>query len=411
MTESKFNEISELAEWLLSEGRRLAKPEALLDGFAERLRAAGVGLDRLMVSLNSHHPLLAAVTYEWLPERGTVGTERAFAVGSSEGYLASPIRVLHEGTAEIRARLAPPESDRRFPIYAELAAEGFTDYVAFALVFGDGTRNALTLSTRRPGGFADAELDRLRRAIDPLAATLELIEGRRAAATMLATYVGREPGARILRGEFRRGVGETINAAIMIADLRGFTRISDERPTAEVIAALNLYFDALASAVHRHDGQVLKFMGDGMLAIFPLGDAAFAHYTARQAVDAAMEARAAVAAVNAGRGEHGLPELRFNVGLHVGDVVYGNIGAADRLDFTAIGPAVNVTARLEALAARLGAFVVMSEPFALLASDSRAVVSLGRHALKGIAEAPEVFTLAETAPAPADHAAATAGFV
>jgi adenylate cyclase len=407
MPESNSNNINGLTDWLLTDGRRATRPEDLIDGFARRL-AEGVGLDRLMLSLTTRHPLLVAVTYEWRPGQGAVGTERPFSVAQSGGYAASPIRTIHEGADALRARLEPPATDRRYPIFAELAAEGFTDYAAFALVFGDGTRNVLTLATRRPGGFADDELARLRRALDPLAAALDVLESRRATETMLATYVGREPGARILKGEFRRGVGETINAAILMADLRGFTRISDERPTAEVIAALNLYFDALVSAVHGHGGQVLKFMGDGLLAIFPLGDAAFAHYTARQAVDAALEARAAVGRVNAGRGEHGLPELRFNVGLHVGDVVFGNIGAADRLDFTAIGPAVNVTARLEALAARLGVFMVMSQPFAALAAESRRVVSLGRHALKGIAEAQEAFTVAETAPA--DHRAAAPEF-
>jgi adenylate cyclase len=405
MPESESNKINDLVQWLLTDGRRLTRPEELIDGFARRLAAAGVGLDRLMLSLTTRHPLLAATTYVWLPGQGAVGTDRPFSVAASAGYVASPVRAIHEGAGMLRARLAPPASDRTYPIYAELAAEGFTEYAAFALVFGDGTRNVLTVSSRRPGGFADADLALIRRALDPFALALEVLDGRRAAETMLATYVGREPGARILRGEFRRGVGETINAAILMADLRGFTRISDERPTTEVIAALNLYFDALVSAVHGHGGQVLKFMGDGLLAIFPLGDAAFAHYTARQAVDAALEARAAVAGINAGRGEHGLPELRFNVGLHVGEVVFGNIGAADRLDFTAIGPAVNVTARLEALAARLGAFLVMSEPFAALAAESRPVASLGRHALKGIAEAPEAFTLAEFAPAAPREAA------
>jgi adenylate cyclase len=183
--------------------------------------------------------------------------------------------------------------------------------------------------------------------------------------------------------------------------MRSFTALSDLRPTDEVIATLNQFFDALAGAIESHGGQILKFMGDGVLAIFPVEDVAFRHYACRQALEAAIAAHAAIDTLNVERAAAGSSILRFNVALHIGVVVYGNIGSAARLDFTCIGPAVNLTVRIEALAAKLGAPVVMSAAFAAMVREGRAVVSLGKHPVKGLMAAPEVFTLAEFAPAPA----------
>jgi adenylate cyclase len=219
---------------------------------------------------------------------------------------------------------------------------------------------------------------------------------------VLDTYVGRLASGRILAGSISRGQGERIDAVIWFADLRGFTALSDLRPTGDVIAALNQFFDALAGAIESHGGQILKFMGDGLLAIFPVEDVAFRHYACRQALDAAIDAHEAVAKINVDRAAANAPILRFNVALHVGIVVYGNIGSASRLDFTCIGPAVNLTVRIEGIAAKLGVPVVMSAAFGNVVRESReTVVSLGKHSVKGLMAPPEVFTLAELAPAPA----------
>ncbi|MGH7002742.1 MAG: adenylate/guanylate cyclase domain-containing protein, partial [Alphaproteobacteria bacterium] len=280
-------------------------------------------------------------------------------------------------------------------------AQGYTDYAAFAVVFGSGTRNVLSLTTRAPSGFSDGELDLVRAVLPLIAMVFEIHSGQRIAEAVLDTYVGKLASRRILNGEIRRGQGERLNALIWFADLRGFTALSDLRPTDEVIAALNEFFDALAAAIEPHGGQILKFMGDGLLAIFPIEDAAFQHYAAREALDAALAAHAAVDKINAQRAAAGAPVLRFNVALHVGLVVYGNIGSATRLDFTCIGPAVNLAVRIEGLGARLGAPVVMSQAFAALARESRSVISLGQHAVKGLMASPEIFTLTSFAPTPA----------
>jgi adenylate cyclase len=210
---------------------------------------------------------------------------------------------------------------------------------------------------------------------------------------LLYTYVGHQAGERILKGEIRRGAGQAIQAVIWYGDLRGFTAMSDSRPTEEVIEALNSYFDCMASAIHRHGGQVLKFIGDGMLAIFPLVDAAFRQYAARQALQAALEVKTAMAKVNEARVLRRLSPLQYGLGLHIGELVWGNIGAVDRLDFTAIGPSVNLTARLEELSANLSVPIIMSAEFADAASEYLEAESLGDHTLRGLPEPVEVFTV------------------
>lgn len=390
-----------IADWILSEGRRLADARAFFDGLNAAFRRAGVPVERALFSLLVIHPQAAAAGFEWRLGQSTVEILRERSARGAEQYRRSPIKRIHDGTDLLHARLSGRGASHEFPFFDELRGEGFTDYAAFAVVFGNGERNVLTLTTRRPRGFTAAQLEPVR-AVLPLAAMIfEIHWGRRIALSVLDTYVGRLASRRILSGSIHRGQGERIDAVIWFADLRGFTALSDLRPTDDVIAALNQFFDALVGAIESHGGQVLKFMGDGLLAIFPVEDAAFRHYACRQALDAALAAHAAVDKLNAARAAAGAPILRFNVALHVGVVVYGNIGSAARLDFTCIGPAVNLTVRIEALAAKLGVPVAMSEAFAAVVREGRAVVSLGHHPVKGLMAPPEVFTLAALAPAPA----------
>jgi adenylate cyclase len=395
-----------IADWILDEGRRLAEPKAFFDGLNAALVRAGIPVERAMFSLRMIHPQAMAAGFEWRTDRPTVEILRGHAIEHSDAYLRSPVKRIHDGAETVRARLAGPDGSREFPLFDELRREGFTDYVAFAVVFGTGLRNALTLQTRRPRGFSAAQLELVRAVLPLVALVFEIHYGRRIAEAVLDTYVGRLASRRILAGEIRRGQGERINAVIWFADLRGFTALSDLRPTGDVIAALNEFFDALGGAVEGRGGQILKFMGDGLLAIFPVEDVAFRDYACRQALEAALAALAAVDKLNTARAAAGAPILRFNVGLHVGVVVYGNIGSATRLDFTAIGPAVNLTVRIEALGGKLGAPVVMSEAFAAVIREARPVVSLGYHSVKGLMAPPELFTLAALTAAPAAIAAA-----
>jgi adenylate cyclase len=390
-----------IADWILAEGRRVADAKVFFDGLNTAFRRSGIAVDRAMFSLRVIHPQIAASGFEWRVDRPTVEILRQRSVTVSDIYLQSPIKRIHDGLDLMHVRVAGPEGSREFPFFDELRDEGFVDYAAFAVSFANGTRNVLSLTTRKKRGFSKAEIALVQSVLPLIAMVFEIHWGRRIAEGVLDTYVGKLASSRILAGSIDRGTGERIDAVIWFADMRSFTALSDLRPTDDVIAALNQFFDALGGAVESHGGQILKFMGDGMLAIFPVEDVAFRHYSCRQALEAAIDAHEAVAKLNVERAEAGAPILRFNVALHVGVVVYGNIGSASRLDFTCIGPAVNLTVRIEALAAKLGAPVVMSSAFTAVVRENRSVVSLGKHSVKGLMAPPEVFTLAEYAPKPA----------
>jgi class 3 adenylate cyclase len=244
-----------------------------------------------------------------------------------------------------------------------------------------------------PRVFTGGDVDRLRQAARFAAAPLAVIAARAKLTAALEAYLGRRSAARVLAAPLRRDVGETIQAALLYADLRGFTALSDNHPPAMVIAALDAWFDRIAGAVHVFGGEVLKFIGDGMLAIFPIADGA-----TRAACDAALRAvgaaQAGMAHLDQERSRQGLPPLPFGAALHLGEIFWGNIGAADRLDFTAIGPAVNLVSRLEGLCPSLGKTVLISG--ALAAETEAGLTALGTHALRGIASPCAVFTLPES---------------
>jgi adenylate cyclase len=255
------------------------------------------------------------------------------------------------------------------------------------LPFTSGEARAISWTTTRPGGFDDADLAELDAVRRPLARLVEIYALRRTATNLLDTYVGRHAGERILGGRIRRGDIERIEAVIMLTDLREFTALSDQLPADQVIGLLNSYFDCVVPPIEAHGAEVLKFIGDGLLAIFAVtGDVGVA---CRAALAVSEEARAGIAAANAERQSAGEPVLRHSMALHVGDVLYGNIGSTKRLDFTTIGPAVNLTARLETLARDLGRDLVVSAKFA--AHSPEALVSLGTFRLRGFRAAQEVF--------------------
>jgi adenylate cyclase len=383
--------------WLLDDGVKAPTMAALVEELCVWLAGHDVPIARMHLSLRTIHPEILAYIYTWQQSGSAVfeldRVRRDIAIAPD--YDHSPIKRIHDGDMEFRRRLgedADADIDQ-FDLLPELRDQGFTDYIILALRFSDGFKNTLSFATQAEGGFTDAQLDLLRGMLPILILLLEVHSNRRTAARLLDTYVGHEAGERILQGDVVRGEGQHIHAVIWYADLRDFTSLSDTRPMEEVIIILDDWFEAMTRAIHNHGGQVLKYIGDGLLAIFPLGDAAFRHYICRQAMHAALEARAAVAALNDERIKLGQPELNYRLALHMGDLMWGNIGAVDRLDFTAIGPSVNLTARLEALCGSLGVNMLVSEEFARVASESFDIVSLGQHFLRGVAEPQEVFAL------------------
>jgi adenylate cyclase len=385
-------------EWLMGGALPQRLPQYILQELCERLAAAGVSIERGMVYVATLHPNVLGRRFLWRRGQTDVAVDEAgLVLEQHPDFNNSPIsKVMRDGRT-LRARLEGPDRARDFPVYDEFHDQGITDYLAQPLAFINGEKHAATWATMRPGGFTRREISALKAVRTPLARVAEAYALRRLAATLLNTYVGHNAGARILSGQIRRGHTETIHAAIWLADLRGFTRLADTLPGPKLVALLNAYFDCLVGAAETHGGEVLKFMGDGLLAIFPTAPDIREDEVCGESMAAAREVRVRMAELNRQRAEAGEPVLQFGLALHVGDVLYGNIGGAARLDFTTIGPAVNLAARLEALAGRMGRTIVVSSAVARHCGDG--LVPLGRHELRGFRAAEEVYGLADEQPA------------
>jgi adenylate cyclase len=376
--------------WLMTEGRHIADAKSFLESFAVCLRVAGVDVSRITTGVPVLHPQLFSVSSLWEHDKGV--TQRLYrADPSQDAILAnSPIRSAYDGIA-FRNRLTSPAEKEEFPILTELRNAGVTDYVVLPVPFSDGTNKALSLATTRVDGFSDDEIALFAAMMPAVAVNLEIQALRRMARTLLDTYVGRQAGGRVLAGQIRRGMGETINAVIWLSDLRGFTGLSESSPRDELIEILNCYFGPMCDAVEASGGEVLKFIGDSVLAIFPieLDEAA----ACRRALEAAHAAGIAIAAENLRRAASGAPQIHYGLALHVGDVMYGNIGGDTRLDFTVIGPAVNLTARIESMCKDLQRSPLLSAAF-VRASGVRAEL-LGEFALKGVGARQPIYGVIE----------------
>ena len=381
---------SPILDWLIGEARRLPDDAPLLRALCERLVGAGSPLARASLHIRTLHPELFGMGFYW--QRGTddIRVFRAeHGIQQTPLYRRSPMRLLFEGAGAVRQRLDLPHADFEFPVLNELRNEGLTDYVALPITFSDGKIHGTTWSSDRPGGFATEHLTQIDDLLPVFSLLLEIHLNRHIAVNLLDTYVGRDAGERILRGQITRGSGQTVRAAIWFCDLRGFTELSERTDRDTLLACLNQYFDCMAKPVEEHGGEILKFIGDAMLAMFPLDTG----QACQRALMAALEARAAMDQLNGERAARGEEALGFGIALHAGDVMYGNIGAANRLDFTVVGPAVNLTSRLEKLCRSVEVDLLISDVFAGMCAcaDYR---SLGMHQLIGIARAVEVFTVA-----------------
>jgi adenylate cyclase len=337
------------------------------------------------------HPQIRASAYVW--RRGTEGAVRLLAehgIENSQEFADSPINEVLRTSRPLRCRLTNASGTLGYAVLEEFKRDGGTDYIALPMPCSDGQVNCITFGTDHPSGFTEAELAGLAEIAEALSLIVELQSSRRIARSLMDTYVGRRTGAKVLRGAIRRGSGEIIRSVIWLCDLRGFTSLAERLTGPDLTGLLNAYFEIMAGAVAAEGGEVLKFMGDGMLAIFELAEEEDAGPRCGSALKAARAASAAVAAHNA-EAEPGSPEIRFGLALHLSEVYYGNIGAPGRLDFTVIGPAVNHAARLEKLGSELGCDVVTSASFAAAAVVR--LISLGFHQLRGVSQPQEVFTL------------------
>jgi adenylate cyclase len=385
----KAGSFAAIADWLVGDARRLPTAARFVDEFAWRILAAGAPLLRVTLHCGTLHPQFQGATYTWWRNTGrTQAVLIAHEVNDLIPYAENPVRRVARGGEVIRRRLEGEGAVLDFPVLHDLKAAGATDYFALPVAGVLGERHYMAAYVSdRAGGFTAGEILELTRISERLSVPADLFVQRSIAENVLKAYLGRTTGPRVLAGQIRRGAGEAITAILWSSDLRGFTALSDRLPGETVIALLDTVFDAQAAAIEKRGGEILKFVGDGLLAIFPVADEREATQAAGQALSAAADAGAAVRRAAAAIVDE---PVRIVVALHFGTVIYGNIGAAQRLDFTVIGPAVNLVSRVEAVAKARELPVVVSDAFAR--TYGGALRSLGGHELRGLSGAYELFT-------------------
>ena len=397
--------IAAISQWVVLQGIAGASETELLDGFCERCCAAGLPLSRSLALIDTLHPTFEGRAFRW---RGDgIAIDPRLEYGRSDvGEAAERWRrtsffhMLQTGVDELALRLdvdPPPD----FYGLDELIAEGQTQSLALLYRFAEtaiiGEMDSVYThwTTRQPDGFSAPEAAALRRLVPPLALAMKSASLARIAETLAEVYLGRDAGRRVLKGEIQRGVADRIGAVLWFSDLHHYTTIADGSAPDEVIPFLNDYAEAVISAIHEAGGDVLKLIGDGILAIFKADDPGHA---CRCALNAEALLRRRLAALNARRGEEGRPVTFAYLGLHIGDVFYGNIGSEERLDFTVVGPAVNEVSRIASMCRSIDQQILVSAAFATATPEPEraALVSVGRYALRGVGRAQELFTLDPT---------------
>jgi adenylate cyclase len=394
--------LNRIESWLVEAGLAGASETELLHGFCDRGRGAGIALARAALVIDRLHPIHEGRLFRWRAD--SVEQPAVVEYGSSNvgeaavNWQSSPFyRLVESGATELRRRIGA-ENQEDFAILREMKAEGQTDYVAFihrfgaASIIGEMDCVYSSWATSSPGGFRENDLDALRRLVPLLALAVKCVSLARIARTLVEVYLGQDAGERVLSGRISRGVADRINAVIWYSDLRDYTKITDAAAPDEIIQLLNDYAAAVITAVRVAGGEVLKLIGDGVLAIFRADDAAQA---CRSALRAEASLRSSIKAVNENRVAGSRPVTTVYLGLHIGEVFYGNIGSEDRLDFTVVGPAVNEASRIVAMCRSVDRGVVLSSEFveATPQPERSNLVCVGRYALRGVGRAEELFTI------------------
>ena len=382
--------VDTIVDWLAGPVLKNESNARAIDEFAWRMLAAGFPLLRMTLHSGTLHPQFLGTTFVWWRDVGqTVQTLIAHEIGDTVPYENNPIRQVIEGGETIRRRLDVPDNEFDFSILHDLKAKGGTDYVSLRIASAHGPGYAVSYTTDRSGGFSTQEINGMTRLSHRMQSACDTYSQRALTRNLLNAYLGSKAGPKVLAGQIRRGTGEELAAVLWSSDLRGFTERSDRLAGNRMIAILNALFEAQAKAIHDHGGEILKFIGDGLLAIFPIDDVGRGRDAAENALDAAREALDAVRLLADDPSMAGEPPLKIVVALHAGTVIYGNVGSADRLDFTVIGPAVNLVSRIEAAAKALEQPIVVSDDFAR--AYGRPLRSLGYHQFRGLATPYELF--------------------
>ncbi len=387
-----------LVDWLLREAWEATTTRELVSRFAHHLNELGVSVMRVNVLIQTLHPLLLANGYRWERETGeVVRFDAPHDSINADIYLQSPMKLILDGEGGVR-RQVNAETALEFPIIKDLKEQGATDYVALPMRFSNGQINALTLATDADGGFTTEFLGHIHDILPVMTRLLEVHAKERMAATLMHTFIGKHTGERVLNGLVKRGDSEDLHAVIWFCDLRNSTPLAETLSRQEFLDYLNRYFDCMAGAVVDNGGEVLRFIGDAALAIFPIEDrtgdrgcCGGVNIATEQALKAARDAEKLVQEANIELVKAGKPEIAFGIGLHIGDVTYGNIGIPERLEFTVIGSAVNQAARIEAKTKDLGTSIIASKAFADHYDGE--LTSLGEHELRGVDGMHELFSL------------------
>ncbi len=390
-----------LVDWLLSEAWDATTSRELTHRFIKQLKVQGMRIVHINVAIRTLHPLLAAISYRWAKgETEITRFEASHDLMGSDQFLNSPLKPVFQGVGGVRRRI-DAASVAEYAFLGELEALGATDYVAMPMRFSDGQINAVTLATDAPDGFSVENLGYIHEILPMLSRLYEVHAKERSAATLMRTFMGAHTGERVLNGKIKRGDGEDIHAVIWFSDLRNSTPLAESMSRADFLDYLNKFFDGMAGAVVDNDGEILRFIGDAVLAIFPIENSDMTSWGACQrvemacerAVSAAKSAIAAIAETNLAQQAAGAPEVKFGIGIHIGDLTYGNIGIPERLEFTVVGAAANEAARIEAMTKELNVPVLISSAFAN--SYKGDLVSVGRHHLRGVEHERELFTIAD----------------
>lgn len=372
-------QIMDTVQWLIAETPDSGSPARLLERYCHKLREAGIKVDRSTLGAPLLHPIAQSSYVFWDIEKGPSQRWFQWTPDALDTMRASPIFPIYDSGTPSSMRLDRPEERSRFPIGDDLWADGYYQYEALPLRFSDGSFKALTLATRNPEGFSEEDWLMINATLPALALVFEGFVARNTATTLMETYVGKRAGLRVLDGQIARGDGAHIDAVICFSDLRGFTTLAQRHDENSVLELLNDYFGQMTDAVERNSGEVLKFIGDAMLAIFPHED------DLAGAID-----NAETAAIEVLSNQEKSAGYEFGIGLHPGKVFYGNIGGGTRLDFTVIGDAVNVTSRIEGLCAELDEKLLASSD---LATQSKRQWKLaGERNLKGVSDPIAIYT-------------------
>jgi adenylate cyclase len=378
---------ADLRAWLLEPDTAALEPPALLDGLVARLDAAGLALQRVSIWIPTKHPELWGNQLTWDRAAGARVLRRSHEVSTTIDYVGTPAEALHQNdSATLRCRLDREPDRSRFAMLAAMAEGGATDYFLASLDPGEARAAWVSYATTAAGGFDDRQLALLAGLTPLLALHVRLAAVGLATRSLLEVYLGGNASRRVLAGEFRRGTGSELDAALWFCDMRGFTALSDRLSARAVVGLLDQYFEHLATPIEEHGGEILKFIGDAILAVFPIGEAGVA-VACRGALAAAEGALARIQTWSAGAPER----VAVGIALHLGRVMYGNVGGRTRLDFTVIGASVNEVCRVESMCKTLGQPLLLTAAFAGALGDPD-IESLGHHSLRGVAQPQELFT-------------------